>query len=197
MNYLAKLFSTLIPAGLTALTVSAQVEQMPAYPLITHNTYFSIWSNTNKLNESVTHHWTGKDQSLMGIIKVDGSFYRFMGEAAPDYKTVLAAGEHAAYTCKYLMETPPAGASGPTGPGQLPAWTQPGFDDKDWQTGTGPFGDNRAKAGTAWTGKDIWVRRKFSLGTLPQGRLLLKIFHDDDAEVFLNGQRISRQRGAN
>lgn len=63
----------------TFLPVYSQVSKMPAYPLITHNTYFSIWSNTDKLNESVTHHWTGKDQSLVGIIKVDGKFLPVYG----------------------------------------------------------------------------------------------------------------------
>jgi len=74
-------------------SVKAQVSKMPAYPLITHNTYFSIWSNTDELNGSVTHHWTGKDQSMVGIVRVDKSFYRFMGEASPTFKTVLAAGD--------------------------------------------------------------------------------------------------------
>ena len=164
----------------------AQVDQMPAYPLITHNTYFSIWSNTNKLNESVTHHWTGKDQSLMGIVRVDGKFYRFMGESSPTYRTVLAAGDDRPYTCKYLLETAPAAG-----------WNQPGFDDKDWKEGAGPFGDQRAKAGVSWTGNEIWIRRVFNVESLPSGRLLLKLYHDDDAEVFLNGQRIARQPGAN
>lgn len=52
----------------------------PAYPLITHDPYFSIWSATDTLAASSTTHWTGKSHALTGILKVDGQLYRFMGE---------------------------------------------------------------------------------------------------------------------
>ncbi|RYG64018.1 DUF5127 domain-containing protein, partial [bacterium] len=51
----------------------------PSVPLVTHDPYFSIWSNSNKLYSEETRHWTGRENSLHAMIRVDGQPFRLMG----------------------------------------------------------------------------------------------------------------------
>lgn len=52
----------------------------PTTPLVVHDPYFSIWSFDDTLNGGPTHHWTGTGQRLIGIIRIDGKPYQFMGK---------------------------------------------------------------------------------------------------------------------
>ena len=71
--------------AVSCLGIASAVSQQraPATPLITHDPYFSVWSATDKLTASETTHWTGSAQPLVGVARIDGKPFRFMG-ANPD-----------------------------------------------------------------------------------------------------------------
>ena len=53
-----------------------------------------------------------------------------------------------------------------------------------------------AKVGTEWKTADIWLRRTMTLPSMPSAPHL-RVFHDDDAEVYINGVLVAELAGAN
>ncbi len=49
----------------------------PAVPLVVHDPYLSIWSMSDKLSDQYTKHWTEANNELFGMVKIDGTCYRF------------------------------------------------------------------------------------------------------------------------
>lgn len=157
----------------TFSTINAQERQAPAYPLITHDPYFSIWSMGDKINTTTTRHWTNKPHSLTGIINVDGTNYRFLGKKGINYNDVVPISEKG----KITEQKPTSG------------WEIENYDDSSWRTAIAPYG-NEGAATTTWKTENLWWRKSFNLKTLRLENLFLKISHDDDVDVYLNGERI-------
>ena len=105
----------------------------------------------------------------------------------PSVREVVATSERSPQTWRYTTTAPPDG------------WFSASFDDRTWSQGNAGFGrpgTAHASVGTPWQTSDIWLRRTFEL---PQAALTnphLRVFHDDDAEVYVNGQQIATLPGA-
>jgi hypothetical protein len=184
MGYLSLVSFMILFAGCKEESPGAQFTPVresalraPAYPLVTIDPYTSAWSFTDKLNEDVIRHWTGKPYPLTGALRVDGKTFRFMGvEDAPLtvlLKTAASEKWEAAYT-----EKEPAGR-----------WTALDFNDASWKNGKAAFGTpDMANLSTEWTGKDIWVRRVFDLPEdCSDETVFLEYSHDDIFELYVNG----------
>ena len=89
-------------------------------------------------------------------------------------------------TWAWTTAAPPAG------------WQEAGFDDSAWARAAGGFGnkaiarDHGAKVTTEWNTNAIWLRRHFTLDVSPAKVLsaTFEMFHDEDAEVWLNGKLV-------
>ena len=173
-----RIWNLIITCHLLSIISFSQVNKAPAYPLVVHDPYFSIWSFSDKLNESSTKHWTGRDQSFLGVLRVDDTNYKFLGEPSRQYDWILPWAEHSEYKCRYT-ETKPDGN-----------WTAAGYDDSQWETGPGLFGTKEQEPNTVWTGRHIWIRRIFGVQHLNFNELVLRAKYDDNVEIYLNGEKI-------
>ena len=55
-----------------------------AFPLITADPYFSFWSFGDHLYDDSPRSWWGIRAAMTGLLRVDGTWYRFMGKVQPD-----------------------------------------------------------------------------------------------------------------
>jgi len=77
-------------------------------------------------------------------------------------------------------------------------WEKPEFDDHQWKTGEGGFGTRGtpgAVVRTEWNTRNIWLRREFVVSSTIPSNLMIRIHHDEDAEVYINGTRIFSTTG--
>ena len=154
----------------------------PAYPLVTIDPNTSAWSYGNNLYDDAVRHWSGKPFPLLGVLKVDGVSYRFLGKEEIELEAIAKMGEHAMWTAKYTVQQPSKD------------WTTVNYSDANWKTGAAPFGtlDSEPNAKTDWQEPKIWVRREIILQEDFTGKpVYIEFTHDDDASIYVNGIEVT------
>lgn len=76
----------------------------PAYPLITIDPYFSVWSFSDTLNGSDTVHWTGRSNRFTGSLQIGQKTLCFLGNMENAEKMRQCSVELTTFSTKYLME---------------------------------------------------------------------------------------------
>lgn len=152
----------------------------PSYPLVTIDPYTSIWSFTDQLNDDATRHWTGKKHPLIGVLRVDGKSYRFMGMEELPLSVILPTAAKERWEAAYTEKEPAS------------SWTKNDFNDASWTKGKAAFGtSDMPNLSTPWESKDIWVRRTFELTDDYSAKdMYLEYSHDDIFELYINGMQV-------
>ncbi|MDE5655502.1 MAG: DUF4965 domain-containing protein, partial [Muribaculaceae bacterium] len=181
-----------MPAALPAQTAADFVPyvqtdlRLPSVPLLVNDPYFSIWSNYDALNEGPTRQWCEHEKAIEGILRVDGTSYRFMGQGQCNILKAVAgmAGDGTAWSGKVSHDLQHG-----------TEWTAPGFNDSAWNTEQAAWGTpgEYPDVKNPWTdtNSDIYVRRTIKLSPEDLEKdLWVKFSHDDVFELFINGVRV-------
>jgi hypothetical protein len=104
-----------------------------------------------------------------------------------DVKVIVPDSRQTPQEWRYTFTRPPAG------------WFGADWDDSKWKTGPGAFGvsdlPTRSAARTPWKTPDIWLRRTVTLKSADLSDPRLKIHHDENAEVYINGRLAAKLSG--
>ncbi|MBE0594379.1 MAG: beta-galactosidase, partial [Gemmatimonadales bacterium] len=154
-------------------------------PLIGEGLAAAVYTQTTDVEIEVNGIMT-YDRSVVKLPDDIVADHRALFGPPPMVRTVVPTSRTAAQRWHYTTARPAAG------------WQQPPFDDSAWMEGPGGFGTERtpgAHVRTVWDTSDLWLRRTFRLESAVPAAPQLRIHHDEDAEVYLNGVLVASLEG--
>lgn len=163
--------------GVSAQSPASQL-RAPAYPLVTIDPNTSAWSYSDALYASSPVHWSDKKLPFLGVLKVNDTYYRFLGTEELQMQTIAPNGEDVGWEARFTTNQP------------ADTWFDKTFEASDWEQGQGAFGttDSEPLSKTDWSTEEIWIRRTVLLEEDYAGKsVYLEYSHDDDTRIYING----------
>ena len=81
--------------------------RLPSVPLVVSDPYFSVWSPYDNLTDGSTRHWTNDEKPMEGLLRVDGTTYRWMGSAQRTLmESVIPMANEAEWEARYTGTEP-------------------------------------------------------------------------------------------
>jgi hypothetical protein len=156
----------------------------------------SLWANTDNTGQTGDSYCqiTDVETEEDGLISYDRSLWK----VDPEPIRLAAEGQNPNANATIIL---PTAMTKPTTwkytdkyPGK--GWFASKYDDNAWRSGQSAFGAGYDHIGTPWTDTpgDIWLRKEFTLTTIPT-KPFLRIIHDEDFEVYINGVEATHDSG--
>jgi len=155
-------------------------------PLIARGLAAAVYTQTTDVEVEVNGLMTYDRE----VIKFDAAemaaWHRPLYGPPPTITELVPTSEKDAQTWRYTTTRPADG------------WEKTDFDAAAWAEGAGGFGTKGTPGGvirTEWKTPDVWLRRDFELKAVPAGEVMLRLHHDEDADVYVNGVLAARVTG--
>ncbi len=156
-------------------------------PLIGKGLTSAVYTQTTDVEIEVNGLMTYDREVLKFDAETLAKAHRKLYLPPPKITVVVPTSEQTAQTWRYSTDKPKEG------------WEKSGFDDSAWKSGPGGFGEPSTPGSvvkTNWKANDIWLRRDFNWsGDKSLHELGMRIHHDEDTEVYLNGVLIGTASG--
>jgi hypothetical protein len=156
------------------------------HPLIGRGLSAAVYTQTTDVEVEVNGLLTYDREVLKLDPTETAAWHKMLFGPPPEYRERVPTSEKTAQKWRYTTTKPADG------------WEKPEFDAAAWTEADGGFGTKGtpgAVVRTEWKTADIWVRRSFELKELPTGEVMLRLHHDEDAEVYINGVLTAKVAG--
>jgi hypothetical protein len=158
------------------------------HPLIGKGLSAAVYTQTTDVEVEVNGLMTYDREVIKLDLKETAGWHRALFGPPPETRTLVETSEKTAQKWRYTTTKPPND------------WFKPDFDHRQWLEGDGGFGTKGtpgAVVRTEWKTDDIWLRRSFALPESADlsGEVLLRLHHDEDADVYINGVLAARVSG--